>query len=155
MSLLRAVGQRPRQSSAQGRADPNRLCVQMDGGVGRFLVVATAGAGGDLQPLLAAALALRDRGHQTTFLGDRSVGRSLRALGLDAETLPPELDLGPTLVAAIRDAMDTTGGDLAASGPIVQGRMGRWAERVAEPIAAAVRDHRPAVIVTSLFGGEG
>ncbi len=126
----------------------------MDGGVGRFLVVATAGAGGDLQPLLAAALALRDRGHQTMFLGDRSVGRSLHELGLDAETLPAELDLGPTLAAAIRDAMDTTGGDLAASGPIVQGRMAQWAERVAEPIAAAVRDHHPAVIVTSLFGVE-
>ena len=122
--------------------------------MGRVLVVATAGAGGDLQPLLAAALALRDRGHRTIFLGDRSVGRSLHELGLEGETLPPELDLGPTLSAAIRDAMDTTGGDLVASGPIVQVRMAEWAQQVAEPIAVAVRDHHPAAIVTSLFGVE-
>src|SRR2546425_8576908 len=113
-------------------------------GVGRVLVVATAGAGGDLQPLLSAALALRDRGHQTTFLGDRAVSRSLHALGLEAETLPSELDLGPTLVAAIREAMETTGGDLGAAGPIVQDRMADWAERVAEPVADSLRDHPPA-----------
>jgi len=126
----------------------------MDARAGSVLVVATAGAGGDLQPLLAAALALRDRGHETMFLGDRSVGRSLRGLGLDVETLPPELDLGPTLAAAVREAMDATGGDLFASGPIVQHRMAEWAGRVAEPVAVAVRDHRPAAVVTSLFGVE-
>jgi UDP:flavonoid glycosyltransferase YjiC (YdhE family) len=120
----------------------------------RVLVVATAGAGGDLQPLLAAAVALRDRGHETIFLGDRSVARSLRALALDTETLPPELDLGPALVGAIRDAMEATGGDLVAAGPIVQDRMAEWAGRVARPIAVAVRQHHPAAIVTSLFGVE-
>jgi UDP:flavonoid glycosyltransferase YjiC (YdhE family) len=122
--------------------------------VGRVLVVATAGAGGDLQPLLSASLALRDRGHDTIFLGDRSVGRSLHTIGLDAEALPSELDLGPALVAAIRDAMDTTGGDLAAAGLEVQDRMARWAERVAEPVADVIRGHDPAAIVTSLFGVE-
>jgi UDP:flavonoid glycosyltransferase YjiC (YdhE family) len=123
-------------------------------GVGRVLVVATAGAGGDLQPLLAAAFALRDRGHETIFLGDRFVSRSLQTLGLDAETMPSELDLGPTLVAAIRDAMEMTGGDLSAAGPIVQDRMTGWAERVAEPVADAIRSQQPAAIVTSLFGVE-
>lgn len=122
--------------------------------MGRVLVVATAGAGGDLQPLLAAALALRDRGHETIFLGDRSVGRSLRALELEVETLPSELDLGPTLIAAIRGAMETTGGDLVAAGPMVQDSMADWAKRVADPIANAVRAHHPAVVVTSLFGVE-
>jgi UDP:flavonoid glycosyltransferase YjiC (YdhE family) len=122
--------------------------------VGRILVVATSGAGGDLQPLLAAALALRDRGHEPVFLGDRSVGRSLRSLDLDVETLPPELDLGPTLSAAVRAAMEATGGDLAAAGLILQDRLAEWAGRAAEPIAAAVRVHHPAAIVTSLFGVE-
>ncbi len=123
--------------------------------MGRVLVVATAGAGGDLQPLLAAVLALRDRGgHQTIFLGDRSVGRSLEGLNLDLEMLPAELDLGPTLVAAIRDAMQMTGGDLAAAGPVVQERMADWARRAAQPVADAVRRHQPAAIVTSLFGVE-
>jgi hypothetical protein len=49
----------------------------------RVLVLATAGAGGDLQPLVAAALALRTRGHETLFLGDGSVERSLRPLGIE------------------------------------------------------------------------
>lgn len=56
----------------------------------RILIVATAGAGGDLQPLVAAALALRDRGHETRFVGDQSVQRLLRTLGIETETLPPE-----------------------------------------------------------------
>jgi len=123
-------------------------------GVGRALVLATAGAGGDLQPLLAAALALRDRGHETVFLGDRSVHRALRSLELDAETLPEALDLGPTLVGAIRDAMTSTGGDLVAAGPIVQARMADWAGWVAEPVADAVRHHHPGAVMTSLFGVE-
>ena len=122
--------------------------------MGRVLVVATAGAGGDLQPLLAAALALRDRGHETTFVGDRSVRRSLLPLHLDVETLPAEFDLGPTLVSAVRDAMAATGGDLVASGPILQDRLADWARRVADPVAHAVRDHHPDAMVTSLFGVE-
>jgi hypothetical protein len=54
------------------------------GGVGpsfvvmhRILVVATAGAGGDLQPLMSAASALRERGHELTVLGDRSDERDV------------------------------------------------------------------------------
>src|SRR5262249_11375645 len=126
----------------------------MDGGAGRVLVVATAGAGGDLQPLLGAALGLRDRGHETRFLGDASVGRALRGLRLDVQTLPPEPDLGPTMSGAIREAMQATGGDLAKAGPILLGPMAQWAERVAEPIARVVGELRPDAVVTSLFGVE-
>jgi UDP:flavonoid glycosyltransferase YjiC (YdhE family) len=122
--------------------------------VAQILVVATAGAGGDLQPLVGAALALRDRGHETLFLGDRSVEGVVRGIGLTAETLPPELELGPRLAAATREAMVTTGGNLAAAGSIVRERMATWAQEAAEPVAAAVRRHRPAAVVTSLFGVE-
>ncbi|TMD84407.1 MAG: UDP-N-acetylglucosamine--N-acetylmuramyl-(pentapeptide) pyrophosphoryl-undecaprenol N-acetylglucosamine transferase, partial [Chloroflexi bacterium] len=41
----------------------------------RILIVATGGAGGDLPPLAAASLALRDRGHDTIFVGDAAVQR--------------------------------------------------------------------------------
>lgn len=119
-----------------------------------MLVVATAGAGGDLQPLVATALALRDRGHETRFLGDASVERSLRPLGVGTEVLPSELDLGPFLVAAIRDAMDAVEGDAAAAGPMVRERMSAWAAAVAEPVVATVREWVPETIVTSLFGVE-
>ncbi len=78
----------------------------------RVLFVATAGAGGDLQPLMAVALALGDRGHELNVLGDRSVERSLAGLKLNTEVFPPELDLGPVLGGAIRDAMAATDGDL-------------------------------------------
>jgi UDP:flavonoid glycosyltransferase YjiC (YdhE family) len=119
-----------------------------------ILVVATAGAGGDLQPLMAASFALRDRGHDVALLGDGSVQRSAEPLGLRVDTLPPELDLGPTLMAAIRDAMTTTGGDLAKAGPLVQQRLGEWAEKAAQPLAEAIQRLHPALVVTSLFGVE-
>ena len=67
----------------------------------RILVVATVGAGGDLQPLVATALAVRRCGHEIYVLGDRSVKRSLALLGLRVESLPPDLDLGPVLAGAI------------------------------------------------------
>ncbi|MFL5797253.1 MAG: glycosyltransferase [Actinomycetota bacterium] len=122
--------------------------------MGRFLIVATAGAGGDLQPLIASAMGLRDRGHETLFLGDQSVQRSLDGLGLEVGVLPAELDLGPRLVAAVREAMAESGGDARAAGPIVLERMSAWARDVAGPVAEEVRDARPDALVTSLFGVE-
>ena len=118
------------------------------------VIVATGGAGGDLPPLVATALALRDSGHEVLFLGDRSVDRSLRSLGMTGEVLPPEVDLGPRLIGAIRDAMATTGGDLAAVGPIVLERMTAWAQETAEPVAGILRELQPAAVLTSLFGVE-
>jgi UDP:flavonoid glycosyltransferase YjiC (YdhE family) len=119
-----------------------------------FLVVATAGAGGDLQPLAATALALLDRGHPVDVLGDVSVRRTLEPFGIAVEVLPSELDLGPRLVEAIREAMATTGGDMAAAGRIVQDRLTGWAEEVAGAVDRAVDRVRLGVCVTSLFGVE-
>ena len=118
------------------------------------LVVATAGAGGDLQPLMAATLALRERGHEVTFLGDRAVARVATAAGCPAQPLPPDVDLGPALVAAIGEAMIATGGDVVAAGPIVQRRLSEWAARAAKPVRDAVARGSPDVVVTSLFGIE-
>jgi hypothetical protein len=120
----------------------------------RILVVATTGAGGDFQPLAAAAMALRDRHHELIVLGDDSVQRDMAASGVTTELLPPELDLGPALGGAIRDAMDAADGDLAAAGPIIQARMTDWARSAVGPVAQAIRTHRPDAVVTSLFGVE-
>ena len=120
----------------------------------RILVVATAGAGGDLQPLVAAALALRERGHEILFVGDASVERTLAPLAVATKVLPAELDLGPRLIAATREAMSASGGELAAAGPIVRERMSEWAAEVARPVAGVVREWRPVAAVTSLFGVE-
>jgi UDP:flavonoid glycosyltransferase YjiC (YdhE family) len=119
-----------------------------------FLIVAIGGAGGDLQPLVAAALAVRERGHRVSFIGDRSVGRALSDLEVDVQVLPSEHDLGPRLAGAIRDAMAATSGDIVAAGPIVEERMAQWAEQVAKPISQAIAERRPDAVVTSLFGVE-
>ncbi len=120
----------------------------------RFLIVATAGAGGDLQPLLAAALALRGRGHETVFVGDRSVEHALAGLGAEVRVLPSELDLGPRLISAIREAMASTGGDMAAAGPLVEERLATWAQEVAQSISGAATELQADAVVTSLFGVE-
>jgi UDP:flavonoid glycosyltransferase YjiC (YdhE family) len=122
--------------------------------VSRFLVLATGGAGGDLQPLIAASLALRDRGHEAIFVGDGSAERVLSDLGLDVRVLPKRLDLGPRLVSAIGDAMRATGGDLTAAGPLVEEQMGEWARELAASISGFVSEMRPRAVVTSLFGVE-
>jgi UDP:flavonoid glycosyltransferase YjiC (YdhE family) len=122
--------------------------------VSRILVVATAGAGGDLQPLVATALALRERGHETPLVGDRSVQRSLGYVGVEVEALPAELDLGPRLSGAIRDAMAATGGDLVAAGPMLQERMAEWASDVAGPVSQIIERRLPDAVITSLFGVE-
>src|SRR5919198_2108729 len=120
----------------------------------RFLVVAIGGAGGDLPPLIAAALALRGRGHETVFVGDRSVERTLAGLGVEARVLPSELDLGPRLIGAIREAMAATGGDLGSAGPVVEERLTAWARDVAPRVSPIVAELRPGAVVTSLFGVE-
>ena len=120
----------------------------------RVVVVATAGAGGDLPPLAGAAVALRDRGHEVLFVGDGTVDRSLRPLGLSGRVLPTEVDLGPRLIAATRDAMTATGGELTAAGPIVLERMRDWAHETAVHVADALPEMRPDVVLTSLFGVE-
>src|SRR2546427_691461 len=120
----------------------------------RFLIVATGGAGGDLPPLIAAAQALRERGHETSFIGDAAVDRALSGLGLEVQVLPAELNLGPRLASAVREAMTTTGGDLKAAGPRVEGALGEWGREVARPVGQAVVQLRPDAAVTSLFGVE-
>jgi UDP:flavonoid glycosyltransferase YjiC (YdhE family) len=122
--------------------------------VARFLIVATAGAGGDLPPLAAASLALRDRGHDTIFIGDAAVQRLLGPLRVNVDVLPKEFDLGPRLASVIQGAMQATDGDLARAGPLVQRGMTIWAHEVGEPISGLIERHRPAAIVTSLFGVE-
>ena len=119
-----------------------------------ILVVATGGAGGDLPPLVAASLALRERGHEITFIGDASVQATLAPLRVDVEVLPTEVDLGPRVTRVVQDAMQASGGDLAKAGPIVQRGMTVWAHDVAAPIAKSIERHHPTAIVTSLFGVE-
>src|SRR5438105_3857490 len=120
----------------------------------RVLIVATGGAGGDLPPLVAASLALRDRGHEITFVGDASVEHILAPFHVAVEVLPKEVDLGPRLAGVVQDAMQATGGDLARAGPMLQRGLTVWAHDVAQPLSQSIERQRPTAIVTSLFGVE-
>lgn len=120
----------------------------------RFLFVATAGAGGDLQPLIAAALGLRDRGHEVAFVGDASVRQVALGLGFVGDALPPKLDLRPRLAEAARRSMTEARGDPAGAGPILQRELESWAADSAIPIRGAVVQRNPDAVVTSLFGIE-
>ena len=120
----------------------------------RFLFVATAGAGGDLQPLMAAALGLRDRGHEVAFLGDASVRQVALGLGFVGDVLPPEVDLRPRLADAVRRSMREVHRDPAGAGPILQRELESWATDTAIPIRGALGQRNPDAVVTSLFGIE-
>jgi UDP:flavonoid glycosyltransferase YjiC (YdhE family) len=116
-----------------------------------ILVLATAGAGGDFQPLAAVALALRDRGHQVTFLGDSSVARVLDEFGAETVVSPTELDLGPRLAQAVREAMELSPSD---PGPIVEQRLSQWAEDFSPVLHRMIGEREPALVATSLLGIE-
>ena len=49
----------------------------------RFLIVASSGGGGDLQPLLALADGLRARGHGVSAFGDTEVQIRMHRLGVE------------------------------------------------------------------------
>lgn len=119
-----------------------------------FMFVAMGGAGGDLPPLVAAALAIRDRGHRIAFVGDPSLERALAGFDVDIEVLPTALDFGPRFATTMRDAMAAAGGDMVAAGPLVERGLAQWAEDVAEPVRAAISARQPDAVVTSLFGVE-
>src|SRR2546430_1453640 len=122
--------------------------------VATVLIVATGGAGGDLPPLVAASLALRDRGHDITFVGDASVEHPLAPFHVAVEVLPKEVDLGPRLTGVVQDAMQATGGDLARAGPMLQRGLTVWAHDVAQARCESSARQRPTAIVSSLFGVE-
>jgi UDP:flavonoid glycosyltransferase YjiC (YdhE family) len=113
------------------------------------LILATAGAGGDLQPLAAVALELRERGHGVVVLGDASVERALAGFGVEITVSPPELDLGPRLAAAIKEAMERSPAD---PGPIVRERIGEWAGDFGPVLDRAIREVGPSTVITSMFG---
>ena len=115
----------------------------------KILVLATAGAGGDLQPLIAVALGLRERGHDLIFFGDKSVAAAIRGLGIDANVSAPELDLGPRLIAAIKDGQ---GLEPSAQGELVRQRLTTWSGELAPAVQRLIRERKPDLLLTSLFG---
>lgn len=115
----------------------------------KILVLATAGAGGDLQPLMAVALKLASRGCELVFFGDSSVAATVQPLGIETIVAPPEHDLGPRLIAAIREAQ---GLEQSAQGDLVRQRMALWSAELAPAVQRLIHERQPDLLLTSLFG---
>ncbi len=115
----------------------------------KILVLATAGAGGDLQPLMAVALGLRERGHTLVFFGDAAVAAAGQGLGIDTVVSAPELDLGPRLIATIKESQ---GLKPAEQGKRLEQLMTVWSDDLAPAVQRLIREHKPDLLLTSLFG---
>ena len=115
----------------------------------KILVIATGGAGGDLQPLLAVTLGLRKRGHELVFFGDTTVAAALRGTDIETIVAEPEHDLGPRLIAAIKEGQGLA---LTAQGELVRQRMAAWSEELALALEYLLQGRTPDLLVTSLFG---
>ena len=120
----------------------------------RLLVVATAGAGGDLQPLVSAPLAMAARGHEISFVADQSVQQTVGNARHESRSRTRRAAIG-TAPSWRRAAGDGCGrGRSRRSGLIVQAQIADWARETAQPVAEAVGRQRPDAVITSLFGVE-
>ncbi len=115
----------------------------------KIIVLATAGAGGDLQPLLAVAFGLRERGHQLVFFGDTTVAAALRGMGIETIGAAPEHDLGPRLIALSKERQ---GLDLAAQAELTQRRLALWSQELAPAVEGLLHEQSADLLLTSLFG---
>jgi UDP:flavonoid glycosyltransferase YjiC (YdhE family) len=114
-----------------------------------ILILATAGAGGDLQPLIAVALGLRERGHRLVFFGDTSVATSIQNLAIKTIISAPQHDLGPRLIATIKGSQ---GLEPVDQGKQINQQLTAWSLDLVPPVQELVRDYQPDLLVTSLFG---
>ena len=105
----------------------------------RFLIVATSGGGGDLQPLLALAAGLRARGHQVAAFGDAAACAAMAGFGLRTTAVGPEHDLAAQL-------------DPRVEAERIVDRLVAWSGRLAPLVEAAAEAQAAEVLMASLFG---
>ncbi len=115
----------------------------------KVLVLAMGGAGGDLQPLMAAAVGLLERGHRVAFVGDAAVARTVARRGITCTEIPPEQDMGRILGGVFKRLGDLS---LAEQGRVITEEIAAWSEDVGALISEVIERQRPNTIVTSLFG---
>lgn len=115
----------------------------------RVVVLATAGAGGDLQPLMAAALGMLKRGHHLVFLGDEPVARAVTPLGIACSPIPEELDMGRILGGVFKRL---AGLSLKEQGDVLRDEIATWSDAVGSLVSDLIDKEQPDLLVTSLFG---
>ena len=119
------------------------------GAMKKVLVLAMGGAGGDLQPLMAAAAGLLERGHRVSFVGDAAVARTVAARGITCTEIPPEQDMGRILGGVFKRLGDLS---LAEQGRVITDEIAAWSDAVGAFVSQVNERERPDAIVTSLFG---
>jgi len=115
----------------------------------KIIVLATAGAGGDLQPLLAVAFGLRERGHHLVFFGDTAVAAALRGMGIETLGASPEHELGPRLIALRKERQ---GLPFAAQAELTHRHLTMWSQELKPAVEGLLHEHKADLLVTSLFG---
>jgi UDP:flavonoid glycosyltransferase YjiC (YdhE family) len=115
----------------------------------KVLVLAMGGAGGDLQPLMAATAGLLERGHRVAFVGDAAVAQTAAQRGIACTEIPPEQDMGRILAGVFKRLGDLS---LAEQGLVITDEIAAWSEDVGALISGVIERDRPDTIVTSLFG---
>jgi UDP:flavonoid glycosyltransferase YjiC (YdhE family) len=115
----------------------------------RFLIVASSGGGGDLQPLLALASGLRARGHGVSAFGDTEVQIRMHKLGVETTLAGDRHDLSLQYAAAARHEGHLSPVEQAAS---LRDRLSSdWAPGLRPLIeGTATADHSD-ILVASLF----
>lgn len=115
----------------------------------RAVILATAGAGGDLQPLMAASLGMLKRGHHLVFLGDDAVARAVTPLGIACSPIPEKLDMGRILGGVFKRL---AGLSLKEQGHVLRDEIAAWSEAVGSLASDLIDKEQPDLLVTSLFG---
>jgi UDP:flavonoid glycosyltransferase YjiC (YdhE family) len=115
----------------------------------RILALATAGAGGDLQPLMAAAIGMQQRGHRVSFMGDDAVARAVVPMGAACAPIPPNLDMGRIIGGVFRRLADLS---LDEQGRVVADEVAQWSHGVGSLVSTLLHDEGADLLVTSLFG---
>lgn len=108
----------------------------------RVTVIGSSAGGGDWPPLVAAALALRNRGHHVHYIGDDPLREKLDRTGLDVQAVPAGLDLP----SKYREWMQHSAADPMAALPHV-----RWIDDAGELIEEEARSRSPDLLLCSDF----
>ncbi|MHC4828324.1 MAG: glycosyltransferase family protein [Planctomycetota bacterium] len=108
----------------------------------RILVLGSFGGGGDWPPLIAAALALADAGHEILFFGDEELATVTAGTGLAIVPVPRGRDLATRIQKWQLEREENP----AAPLPIFE-----WAEDVAPLALDLARSHTPDLLLCSDF----
>lgn len=114
--------------------------VEKDWGVMEILVLLSTAGGGDRQPVIALAVALRDRGHHVTVLCDSASTGLVEVAGLEAVTHEVEQ------VGFISKWIGQLADDDRPPNPLME-----WAELAHAAVRDTVATRSPDVIISSLF----